>query len=208
MGEESPEVPVGKKIQAGRKSKGLTQEGLAREAGIPYTTLTKIESGVIKNPSLEAVAKLAKVLELSLDGLAMVQTYQGSEALPRIWEDALESMADGETMYLCGIAEQEFLDSDRDGLMQFIKSLRDRGLKQRILIRDKDEVRLEEPHVHYRSIPEEYFTSSPFYLYGDTVAFLIWRPTQQAVLVKSKPVSDAFKKLFSFMWDNAKDCSG
>lgn len=52
-----------------RQKKKLTQDRLARLADIPYTTITKIETGVIKQPSVQAVAKIAKALDVSLDEL-------------------------------------------------------------------------------------------------------------------------------------------
>ncbi len=52
-----------------RNKKGWSQEKLAREAGISYNTLIKIERGGIKNPRLETLIKLAKVLGVSLDKL-------------------------------------------------------------------------------------------------------------------------------------------
>lgn len=60
---------LGEKIQKLRKEKGMSQDELARKADIPYTTLTKIEIGVIKKPSVFAVAKIAEALEISLDEL-------------------------------------------------------------------------------------------------------------------------------------------
>jgi len=60
---------LGQKIQKLRKEKGLSQDELARKADIPYTTLTKIEIGVIKKPSVFAVAKIAEALKISLDEL-------------------------------------------------------------------------------------------------------------------------------------------
>jgi transcriptional regulator with XRE-family HTH domain len=42
---------------------------LARKADIPYTTLSKIESDVIKNPTLDTITKIAKGLEINLDEL-------------------------------------------------------------------------------------------------------------------------------------------
>ncbi len=60
---------LGGKIQRLRKEKGLSQDELARKADIPYTTLTKIEIGVIKKPSVFAVAKIAEALDISLDKL-------------------------------------------------------------------------------------------------------------------------------------------
>ncbi|MFA7277637.1 MAG: helix-turn-helix transcriptional regulator [Candidatus Gracilibacteria bacterium] len=60
---------LGEKIQRLRKDKGLSQDELARKADIPYTTLTKIEIGVIKKPSVFAVAKIAEALDITLDDL-------------------------------------------------------------------------------------------------------------------------------------------
>lgn len=60
---------LGEKIQRLRKEKELSQDELARKADIPYTTLTKIEIGVIKKPSVFAVAKIAEALGVSLDDL-------------------------------------------------------------------------------------------------------------------------------------------
>ena len=52
-----------------RNRKGWSQEKLAREAGISYQTLIKIEQNRIKNPRLETLIKLAKALCVSLDKL-------------------------------------------------------------------------------------------------------------------------------------------
>lgn len=60
---------LGEKIQRLRKGKELSQDELARKANIPYTTLTKIEIGVIKKPSVFAVAKIAEALDITLDDL-------------------------------------------------------------------------------------------------------------------------------------------
>ena len=52
-----------------RKKMGLSQEKLARLADISLNTLTKIESGFAKKPTIQTVVKLAKALEVSLDEL-------------------------------------------------------------------------------------------------------------------------------------------
>ncbi|MBI3618884.1 helix-turn-helix transcriptional regulator [Candidatus Peregrinibacteria bacterium] len=60
---------LGKKIQKLRKETGLSQDEFARKADVPYTTLTKIETGVIKKPSVFVVAKIVKALGISVDDL-------------------------------------------------------------------------------------------------------------------------------------------
>ena len=47
----------------------LTQEQLAKNADISYTSLTKIETWVIKDPSVYAIAKIAKVFDVSIESL-------------------------------------------------------------------------------------------------------------------------------------------
>ena len=58
-----------KNLKKLRQKKGWSQEKLAREAGISYNTLIKIERGGIKNPKLETLIKLAKALGVSIDEL-------------------------------------------------------------------------------------------------------------------------------------------
>ncbi len=60
---------IGDNVQKFRKKKGLTQDGLARKADIPYTTLTKLESNVVKKPSVQTIAKIAKALDVSIEEL-------------------------------------------------------------------------------------------------------------------------------------------
>jgi transcriptional regulator with XRE-family HTH domain len=63
------EKTIGEKIKAWRKKKDLTQDALAKKADMPYTTLAKIESDVIQNPSLQTITKIANGLGITLDDL-------------------------------------------------------------------------------------------------------------------------------------------
>jgi transcriptional regulator with XRE-family HTH domain len=60
---------IGDNVKKIRKKKGLTQDCLARKADIPYTTLAKLESNVVKKPSVQTVAKIAKALDASIEEL-------------------------------------------------------------------------------------------------------------------------------------------
>jgi len=53
------EKTVGDKVRQLRSKMGLTQDQLARQCDIPYTTLTKLESNVITKPSVQTMAKVA-----------------------------------------------------------------------------------------------------------------------------------------------------
>jgi len=60
---------IGKNIKKCRAKLGLSQEELAKKSGVKYTTLTKIESNVIKKPSVMVMAKIAKALGVSIEKL-------------------------------------------------------------------------------------------------------------------------------------------
>ena len=60
---------IGENIKKRRTKLGLSQEDFAQKSDVKYTTLTKIESGVIKTPSVVLVAKIAKTLGVSIEEL-------------------------------------------------------------------------------------------------------------------------------------------
>jgi len=70
--ENNQENKLGKKIKALRLKLQLSQDEFARKADIPYTTLTKIETGVIKKPSVFVMAKIAKALNITVDELIKI----------------------------------------------------------------------------------------------------------------------------------------
>ena len=60
---------IGENIKKRRTRLGLSQEDFAQKSSVKYTTLTKIESGVIKTPSVLMVEKIAKALGVSIENL-------------------------------------------------------------------------------------------------------------------------------------------
>lgn len=63
------EINIGENVKKYRGKLGLSQEDFAKKSGVKYTTLTKIESNVIKKPSVLIIAKLAKALGVSIEDL-------------------------------------------------------------------------------------------------------------------------------------------
>lgn len=56
-------------IKKHRKKHKLSQEELAKKAGITYSTLIKIETGANDNPTIKTLSKIAEALEVSIDEL-------------------------------------------------------------------------------------------------------------------------------------------
>lgn len=63
------EINIGENIKQYRAKQCLSQEEFAKKSGVKYTTLTKIESGVIRKPSVLVMAKIAKALGVNIEDL-------------------------------------------------------------------------------------------------------------------------------------------
>jgi len=57
------------KIREARKKSGLSQDKLAREAGVAYNTIVKIESGENPNPTVDTLKKIASALKVDVGDL-------------------------------------------------------------------------------------------------------------------------------------------
>ncbi|HSX08453.1 MAG TPA: HAD-IA family hydrolase [Candidatus Saccharimonadales bacterium] len=63
------EAGLGRRVQQARQAAGLTQQALCQKAGLSYSTLTKIERGAIKSPSIFTIQTIAAALGTGLDSL-------------------------------------------------------------------------------------------------------------------------------------------
>ena len=68
---------LGKLVQEARQNAGLTQPQLCQKANISFSTLTKIERGAIKTPSVFTVHAIANALNLSIDALLLAVSIRG-----------------------------------------------------------------------------------------------------------------------------------
>jgi FMN phosphatase YigB (HAD superfamily)/DNA-binding XRE family transcriptional regulator len=66
-------IQLGAAIQRRREEVGLTQDDLSDRAGIAYSTLSKIERGVVKNPSVFTISAVALALGCSIEELLREQ---------------------------------------------------------------------------------------------------------------------------------------
>jgi HAD superfamily hydrolase (TIGR01509 family) len=60
---------LAKQLQAARQAAGLTQQQLCHQANLSFSTLTKIERGAIKAPSIFTIQAIAGALGVGLDEL-------------------------------------------------------------------------------------------------------------------------------------------
>lgn len=63
------EKSLGQRLQSARQAAGLTQQQLCHQANLSFSTLTKIERGAIKSPSIFTIQAIAGALGTGLDEL-------------------------------------------------------------------------------------------------------------------------------------------
>jgi transcriptional regulator with XRE-family HTH domain len=52
-----------------RQTKKLSQDRLSKLADVSYNSIIKLETGGIRNPTIETLQKIAKALDVSVDDL-------------------------------------------------------------------------------------------------------------------------------------------
>ncbi|MBU6431674.1 helix-turn-helix domain-containing protein [Patescibacteria group bacterium] len=60
---------IGKNIKKFRQEKELSQDKLSKLADLSLNTVVKIELDESPNPTIETIQRIAKALEVSVDGL-------------------------------------------------------------------------------------------------------------------------------------------
>ena len=60
---------IGENIKRIRAKQGISQDDLARKAGLKYSTLAKIEGDLVTKPGVQMIAKIAKALGVPMEDL-------------------------------------------------------------------------------------------------------------------------------------------
>lgn len=60
---------IAENIKKIRKKKEISQDKLSKLADVTLTTLTKIEAGMNKNPTIKTLQKIARALEVPIEKL-------------------------------------------------------------------------------------------------------------------------------------------
>lgn len=74
------QISIGEKIRAERERQGISQNQLAKDAGISQSGLSAIEN-TTKNPSIQTIVAIATALRLPLSRLVDDDTDEGQAAL-------------------------------------------------------------------------------------------------------------------------------
>jgi transcriptional regulator with XRE-family HTH domain len=201
-----------------RGARGLlnwSQSELSKRTGISTTSIGNIEAG--NTQPREATMKLIRqafensgIEFIGTEGMRIkndnIYSIEGSDALDRLLDDIYSTLASkgGEVLGF-GVEEKtELTSEEHKKISSYLTKLKNANITERLIIREGD-VNLMAPAEFYKSIPEEYFSPHPFYIYGDKIALINWGNQTKIFIINSPLFSETFKRAFNFMWNNAHD---
>jgi hypothetical protein len=53
---------------------------------------------------------------------------------------------------------------------------------------------------NYRWVPEEIFSQTPYMVYGDNYAIVLWGPPVKVVLIRNPEIAASYRKQFQAHW--------
>lgn len=205
---------TGPQIAAAMALSGLTQEGLASEAGLGRNTLNKIINGTAVYRE-DTMRKICGILEtrgiefLPGEGVRKkeqtVTTYTGDSCLRDLLVDVYKTLQDsGGELLIAHLDEGQALKSlSKDFINDQTQKRRQANITCRLLVRESDP-HLIPPYDTYRAIPDESFSPYPFYIYGSKLALLSWEPSPRVIIIDDQRFSDSARKFFDIAWSTGK----
>lgn len=124
--------------------------------------------------------------------------YKGREGLKTVFEDQLNE----KELFILGASKMakevipfyfEWYDKKRI----------QRKIKTKIISQTRALSKLKNAEIRY--LPEKYINPVSINLYGDKTAIILWSSKPMAVVIKSKELTEGYKKYFELMWKIAKD---
>ena len=201
-----------------RGARGLlnwSQSELSKRTGISTTSIGNIEAG--NTQPREATMKLIRqafensaIEFIGTEGMRVkndnIYSIEGNDALDRLLDDIYSTLAStgGEVLGF-GVEEKtELTSAEHQKISTHLEKLKNANITERLIIRQGD-TNLMAPMEFYKSIPAEYFSPHPFYIYGDKIALINWSETPKIFIINSSLFVDTFTRAFNFLWDNAND---
>ncbi len=201
-----------KQIRAARALLRWSQEDLAGQTNVSLQTIKNIENEKTL-PHLSSIESIRENLEIAgiefLDrsGVRLrgeeMRVYKGPKALDKFFLDLYATMAadEGGEYTVFGVEEKKFWDEDADATNQHIERIKKHGsITCRALIAEGDNNQ-PSPHIAYAALDKQHFSSVPFYVFKDKLAFIVWGPPAQIFVIENKALAEAYKKQFAILWN-------
>lgn len=202
-------------IKAARGLLDWNQEVLAEHSGISKAAINNLERRVV-TPRIETLNALQRAFEGAgvefvdgpgvrlRGGLLKVHTFEGQDAIHRLWNDTFDTLGKGDERLISGVKESEFTSAaDEERFNTTMQKYMKRNIRGRILSLHGD-TNFADPSSEYRWVSKEEFSQVPTFVYANKYAIVIWKPVQRVLLIENEAIAESFRKHFNVLWKNAK----
>jgi transcriptional regulator with XRE-family HTH domain len=216
---------VPQQIAAAMALAGLNQHEFAALAGIGRTTLNKTLNEAT-TPDEETLHRIRVTLEqqgiefLDHEGVRRrpegVEVMNGQEGLSKFLDGVYQHLKEfGGKVMVTGVLDEQWTKYGGE----HIKNIHVPRMVQ--LCNERNDIEVlslcpegthefdYDSYTKYRSQPRELFDSVPFYVYGDSLAIIVFQadPAPKIILIHSSVVAHAYKNQFTQLWGLAKEIS-
>lgn len=153
-----------------------------------------------KQEKVRSIMKHLKTLSQHQEEEIEVEIYKGKEGFKTVLNDMLRAKTEKVGF---GIDESHFKKKYPILMKQYFKKEEKLGIKERILTSEKTKFIFKRKNITYRFVPEEYFSPTPTIIYGNKVYIHIL-DKKRIILIKSKVLTNSYKKHFEMLWKIAK----
>ena len=136
---------------------------------------------------------------------ASVQILHGNTGLAEFLDDVFGSIVktDDKEILIMGNSEVKMEDTELRRIVEsHIARLNAGGIKEKILAEEGD-TNFIAPWHWYRWLPKNFFTNSPFLIYGQKLGMIVWGPPIKITVLSDPEYTENVRKLFMFAWDRA-----
>jgi len=204
-------------IKGARGLLDWSQEELAKKSGVSKPTINNIERFIIV-PRIKTIDKIKQAfidagieftegpgVKFSSHAIK-IRTFEGSEALFRLFEDIFVTLKNAENKELlsAGVDERKFYEIGGERFIKVLERNKKAGIKSKLLIAEGDHYLLEDKS-NYRWCKKDIHQQVAYHVYGDTYAILLWGPPVKIVIIRNAQIASDYRKQFLMNWNNSKD---
>jgi transcriptional regulator with XRE-family HTH domain len=203
-------------IKAARALLGWTQEDLAEASNLSKPMINTLERR-IANPKVESLAAIQRALEDAgveftegpgvklCSSTLKTQVFEGRDSVVRLLNDIYDTLVGTDKeLLIAGVAEQQYNEIGGRHIVELIQKRVKQGVLTKILSCEGDNNFIN-PVEDYRWMKKESFPTTPWYVYDNKYAHLLWGPPQKVVLIENAEIAESFRKQFLAHWASAKD---
>lgn len=147
--------------------------------------------------------ELLEMQSLGRDDIS-VEVFKGKKIIRVALRDIINTLNKGGEVLCTAVDEKFALESDKTTIEQYERDIILYKIKERVIIKQGGEGFLKKGNTKYVHIEDKYFNPNPLLIYGDKVQIIMWGNPNYLIKIKSKDISDSFRKQFELMWKIAK----